>query len=269
MQYRKNNKQASFFHWRKPPVTSKTMMGLAVLVFCALFYYFFLAPYIRKWKYIHTEGEYGVFIPDGYTIYGIDISHYQKDIDWDKMVKDVEKKEYPLKFIFVKATEGENHHDELFIKNFDNARKYGFIRGAYHFYIPSITAEKQAKNFIKQVQLLPGDLPPVLDVEATGGKSKKELKREIKRWLSLIEKHYNAKPIIYASLRFKENYLSDDELDNYPLWIAHYYVDSVQYKGSWHFWQNTDMAKIPGIDPYVDLNIFHGTMEELTKLTIK
>ena len=58
--------------------------------------------------------------------------------------------------------------DDTFTQNFGQARKYGFIRGAYHYFIPKTDARKQADFFIRTVQLAKGDLPPVLDVETTG-----------------------------------------------------------------------------------------------------
>ena len=97
------------------------------------------------------------------------------------------------------ATEGGDHNDTTFQTNFANARNHGFIRGAYHFYIPGTDALKQADFFIRTVKLDSGDLPPVLDVEVTGRKEKKELQQGIKRWLDRIESHYGVKPILYTS----------------------------------------------------------------------
>ena len=50
---------------------------------------------------------------------------------------------------------------------------------------------------------------------------------------------------------------------------AHYYVDSVEYRGEWKFWQHTDVGTLPGIREKVDLNIFNGSLEELQLMTIK
>ena len=64
-------------------------------------------------------------------------------------------------------------------------------------------------------------------------------------------------------------HLSDEAFNQYPYWIAHYYVDSVRYEGKWDFWQHTDIGIVPGIEHDVDLNVFNGTLEELRSLTIK
>lgn len=168
----------------------------------------------------------------------------------------------------MKATEGGDHGDDTFARNFSEAGKHGFIRGAYHFFSPATDPLKQADFFIRTVKLAPGDLPPVLDVEVTGKKKKEELQGNIKRWLDRIEAHYGVKPILYTSYKFKTRYLSDSIFDTYPYWIAHYYVDSVKYEGKWHFWQHTDVGSVPGIEENVDLNVFNGTLEELKKMTI-
>ena len=101
-----------------------------------------------------------------------------------------------MHFVFMKATEGGDHGDTTFSANFANARNHGFIRGAYHFYIPSTDALKQADFFIRTVKLDTGDLPPVLDVEMTGRKNKTELQQGIKRWLDRVEAYYGVKPIL-------------------------------------------------------------------------
>ena len=127
---------------------------------------------------------------------------------------------------------------------------------------------KQADFFINSVKLEPGDLPPVLDIEKKG-KDIPKLQADLKHWLRRIENHYGVKPIIYASYKFKNRYLNDSVFNSYPYWIAHYYVDSVYYKGDWKFWQHTDVGTLPGIKEQVDLNVFNGGLEGLNALRIK
>ena len=83
-----------------------------------------------------------------------------------------------------------------------------------------------------------------------------------------MEDRYHVKPIIYTYYKFKEEFLSDERFDDYPYWIAHYYVKQVEYKGKWKFWQHTDVGKLPGIKGYVDLDIYNGSYYDLQKLTI-
>ena len=162
---------------------------------------------------------------------------------------------------------GGDFSDTAFVHNFNEARKNGFIRGAYHFYNPKTDALRQADFFIRSVKLEPGDLPPVLDIE-TRSDNMDKLRRDLKIWLRRIENYYKVKPILYTSYKFKTRYLNDSVFNSYPYWIAHYYVDSVEYQGEWKFWQHTDVGRLPGIDEQVDLNVFNGNMEELKSMTI-
>lgn len=260
---RKNKKEQ-----KEMPSWCKYLLGfLIVVVFSGVFYYFFIRPYAYRWKPCYGMKGYGVCMPHGYKVHGIDISHYQGKINW-KMLEQTRQGQFPIQFIFMKATEGGDYPDKRFVANFDSAKAHGFIRGAYHFYNPKTDADKQADFFINSVKLEPGDLPPVLDIEKKG-KDIGKLQADLKHWLRRIENHYGVKPIIYASYKFKNRYLNDSVFNSYPYWIAHYYVDSVQYKGDWKFWQHTDVGTLPGIKEQVDLNIFNGGIEGLNALRIK
>ena len=253
--------------WEMPEWLYYVLMGVIVVLFVAGFYWFFIRPYAYRWKPCYGLKGYGVCMPHGYKVHGIDISHYQGDIDW-KMLKQTRQGQFPVEFIFMKATEGGDFADDKFVANFDSARAHGFIRGAYHFYNPKTDAHKQADFFINSVKLEPGDLPPVLDIEKKSRDIKK-LQNDLKIWLRKVESHYGVKPIIYASYKFKTKYLNDSVFDSYPYWIAHYYVDSVKYQGEWKFWQHTDVGTLPGIDEKVDLNIFNGSSTDLKGLLLE
>ena len=252
--------------WNMPGWLQYVAMGSVAALFVIGFYYFFIRPYAYRWKPCYGTKAYGVCLPAGYPVHGFDISHHQGDINWKELQK-VQNAPFPVRFVFMKASEGGDFSDTTFIRNFDRARQYGFIRGAYHFFNPNTDAARQADFFIRSVKLEPGDLPPVLDIEKVGD-NELELRKGVKTWLRLIERHYRVKPILYASYKFKERYLNDSIFNTYPYWIAHYYVDSVRYEGEWKFWQHTDGGTLPGIREQVDLNVFNGTLDELKRMTI-
>ncbi len=216
----------------------------------------------------NRNSEYNVKLPDGYEIHGLDISHHQGNINW-KQLSESQKNPNPIRFIFMKATEGGDFLDTKFHSNFADAKQNGFICGAYHFYNPKTSPDRQAAFFIRQVTLSCGDLPPVLDIEERGNKPLSTFQSELLAWLRKIETHYKTKPIIYTSYSFKNNYLSDSIFNSYPFWIAHYYVEKVEYKNKWHFWQHSDRAFIHGIGHNVDLNVFNGTENDFQNLIIK
>ena len=239
--------------------------GIAIiLVYIWAFYYFFVSPTGFRWRALYGDAEY----PEGYEIHGIDISHYQGKIDWEQL-KNAMIEGCPVRFVIIKSTEGASRLDDHFRENFNQVRDYGFIRGVYHFWSNKSSAREQAAYFWDKVHLTEGDLPPVLDIEyKPADKSVDDFQRDVLTWLHIVEDKYHAKPIIYTYYKFKEKYLSAPVFDDYPYWIAHYYVDKVQYQGKWKFWQHTDAGKLPGIKGYVDFNIYNGSFYDLRKLCI-
>ncbi|NLI37112.1 MAG: glycoside hydrolase family 25 protein [Bacteroidales bacterium] len=240
---------------------------MIVVVFSTAFYLFFIRPYAFRWHLHLNRAPYYTQLPRGYEVCGIDISHYQGNINWGKVAKN-RYTDIPLQFVFIKATDGNDIVDESYFRNMAQARKYGFIVSAYHYYEPQIDPLQQADFFIHTVKLKKGDLPPVLDVEKSGHLVKAVFQNDVKQWLKRVESRYGVKPILYTSYKFKLDYLDDDFFNRYPYWIAHYYVSSIAYKGKWSFWQYTDVGYVPGISGDVDLNVFNGSMDEMVSLLL-
>lgn len=265
---KRTHRRSSRSFWRRLPIWGNAYarwIGGLLLggIYIYFFYTFVVHPFTLRWKGIYGEARY----PAGYSIRGIDVSHHQGRIDWEKL-RHAQMGSEPVSFVFIKATEGKTLKDRNFQDNFYQARENGLIRGAYHYYVPSVPAREQAKHFISTVRLEEGDLPPVLDIEEVGDMSPEEIRREALIWLRTVRKHYGVKPLLYTYRKFKSDYLATSEFDEYPYWIAHYYVDSLQYEGPWKFWQHTDRGRLEGIKGYVDLNIYNGSMYDLRRLTI-
>lgn len=195
------------------------------------------------------------------TLLGIDISHHQKRIDWHTVAEHND-----LQFAFVKATEGGDFRDTLFAENWEMLHQMGIRRGAYHFFRPNKRGVDQAKHFLQTVELRPGDLAPVLDLETTDRMPVAIVLREARAWLEAVEQALNVRPILYTNQNFYERHLKG-VFDNYPLWIARYSSSAPELStASWHFWQFSEKGRVTGIAPLVDLNLFRGTPEMLDRL---
>lgn len=221
---------------------------------------------LRKSKFTRYP-EFGIGIPNDYSIHGIDVSRYQNLIAWEE-VKSMQVDRIKLGFAFIKATEGIGNMDPQFKRNWRQAKNHGIVRGAYHFFIASRDGKMQAENFIKRVDLEPGDLPPVLDVEQRNGVSKARLRKEVKKWLDVVQAYYKVKPIIYTNVDFYNQNLGE-EFDDYPLWAAHYYEQEKPRIGrDWLFWQHNDGGNVNGIISKVDFNVFNGDSALFRKILV-
>jgi lysozyme len=201
---------------------------------------------------------------------GIDVSHYQPAIDWATVVR------AGFQYCFIKATEGSASVDRSFARHWEDARKAGLIRGAYHFFRPAVPVAAQASLFLRTVKLLqPGDLPPVLDLEVPQewtGILPRERTALAVGWLEAVEHQLGATPIVYLSPSFASCILGNTtELARYPVWLAHYTMAETPLVpkpwSSWTFWQHSN-GRTPGVSVPVDLNRFNGSRNDLKALTM-
>lgn len=185
---------------------------------------------------------------------GIDVSSYQKDIDWGATAKDKN-----IKFVYVKATEGATYRSRHYQYNIENARQYGIHVGAYHFFRPNVPVEKQFRNFTSVVKKEDQDLIPLIDVEVRGNNlTVKALVDSVLAFADKLEDHYGCKPMIYTGHAFYNSYLSG-KIPGYPLFIARYSKVEPRLTGgaNWVLWQFSEKGVIAGIDHAVDLCRFN------------
>jgi lysozyme len=211
---------------------------------------------------------FGIKMPTNYSIHGIDVSKFQNTIYWPS-VKKMKVDDITIKFAFIKATEGSFTSDEMFDRNWKLCRDNKIVRGGYHYFIPSRDGKQQAENFIKKVQLLPGDLPPVVDIEQDNNLPKSIIQQRLKECLHQLELHYKTKPIIYSNADFYETNLGE-AFSKYPLWVAHYQqLYEPNINRDFIFWQHNEKATISGITSKVDCNVFNGSSSDFEKLLVE
>lgn len=199
-----------------------------------------------------------------YEVHGIDVSHYQQRIDWSLVA------EQDIDFVYIKATEGLEYVDSMFLENWASCGQVEIKRGAYHFFRPSLPVAKQAQNFIQQISLQNGDLIPAIDIEVLDGLHPKDMLVNLKQFIYLIEIEYNVKPLLYTYAKFYNKYLAG-HFNDYPKWIARYHRKKPKLaNGSpWHFWQYGDRGLIEGIEGKVDFNVFYSSAAHLDSFCIR
>lgn len=200
--------------------------------------------------------------PASVTTKGIDVSKWQGSINWARV------KNAGYAYAFIRVSDGVNYPDPRFATNWANARSAGVIRGAYQFFRPSQNVAAQANLMIQRVGAYrPGDLPPVIDVEADGGLAPSVVAQRVKQWVDLVRAGTGARPIVYTGKYFWRDEVGGSTLvASSPLWIAQYTSlcpDIPAPWTQWKFWQHTDRGRVDGIVGNVDLNKFNGSLAEL------
>jgi lysozyme len=238
------------------PYTENAPQSRSFLLACVVFA--LIVFFFKHWQ----KSQYTQRL-SGFAIHGIDISHYQADINWETVARQ------DIHFAFIKATEGRDWSDPFFQQNWSAIKQVRMKRGAYHFFRPSLSAKWQAQNFISTVSLEDGDLPPVLDIEVADNVNDKAVTEGAKQWLEIVEKYYKVRPIIYTNLSCYNRFVANG-LSNYPIWIARYNEEAPQLPNNkdWHFWQYGDKGRIDGINGDVDFNVFSGKYKDLERLCI-
>lgn len=197
---------------------------------------------------------------------GIDVSHYQGQINWGAV------KAAGCAFAFAKATEGTNVTDPYFATNWSGMKAAGLARGAYHFFHASEDAAQQAAHFLATVQLQPGDLPPVIDIEVSDNVANSTIVQGVQTWLDAVEQAAGVTPLIYTAASFWNAHLNNS-FGRYPLWIAHYTAASTPAPlptgwTDWAFWQYSQSLHIDGVNGASDHDYFNGTTADLQALCV-
>lgn len=205
----------------------------------------------------------------------IDVSHWQGNIDWNKLVDHTFSDGRKIKGIIIKATEGQQYVDDKVYDNYNGARSVGLQTGLYHFCRAANTSEaKKEAEFYKSVYDACGGqagnlFPPILDIETTEAQTAEGISSVCRVWLEYIEAMCGVKPMIYTGRGFIDSYL-DTSLSKYKLWLAAYDSNYLPDRKGWTEWtilQYTQTGTVSGINGYVDLNEYNGRIDDLMGTT--
>lgn len=185
---------------------------------------------------------------------GIDVSHYQGNIDWDKVVNGT-----PISYVYLKATEGASLVDDTYERNLTEARRVGLSVGSYHFYRPNVDWKKQFDNMTSVVKTENQDLVPIIDIEHRGSVSAEDFIADLRSFIEKVTAYYGKKPLLYTYHNFYNRYLQG-EFTDYHFMIARYRSDSPTLNDGKDYimWQYTQTGSIPGIRGHVDRSKIMG-----------
>jgi lysozyme len=215
--------------------------------------------------------------PYSHTVWGPDVSSYQhpygRAINWYSV------RAQGASFAFVKVTEGGNYTNPYASSDLRGARAAGLNVAGYHFARPRLplsTATTDARRFASLIGpvMRAGYLPPVLDMESTGGLSAANATAWMRTFLSALQTATGRVPMIYSGTWFWQGYLHNPTgFSKYPLWAAQY-TSGIGPNlfgdfGYSTFWQYTDAGRVNGISGGVDVSWFHGTVARLNSLSYK
>jgi lysozyme len=196
-------------------------------------------------------------------IYGIDVSHNNGVIDWNK----VRASEPVISFVYIKATQGVGYKDPAGLTNANGAKSAGLKLGYYHFAslnnnlnIPK-DATDEASWFDTILKTLPqATLIPVLDIETN---EKRLTTQQVQLWIgsfiSRMKELGHEKIMLYSYKPFfDENLPANHPFGTLPLWLAQYRnVEEPSMPHNWlHYavWQYSAKGKVAGIHGDCDMN---------------
>lgn len=199
---------------------------------------------------------------------GFDISVFVSCVDWSTAIAST-----GARFAFLECARGMEIGPKF--SDLWKARPASIKCGPYQRLFSAASGEDQAQAFMHALStagLLNTDIPPVLDVEADpDGRTATpdDYVALLSDWITVIQQQLGRQPIMYTNPSFWDYLGSPAQFGCLPLWIAHYKVAVPKVPGPWTtyaFWQYEQTANITGVDKAVDLDVFNGDEDALSRL---
>ncbi len=215
------------------------------------------------WWYYNSNGAYVASTYADGKVKGIDVSYYQKDIDWNAVKSD--GIDFAILRVSASYYSDTYHHftDKRFNEYATNANAAGMPVGAYIY-----SKARSVDNAISDAEYVINELkghiisyPVAIDLE---DKSQTDLSKET---LGAIAKAFcdeirkaGYTPMVYCNENWYKNYIDVSQIAGEEKWIARYnsHYDTNIPRG---IWQCSSTTRINGIKGNVDLDFasnFYG-----------
>lgn len=197
----------------------------------------------------------------GPSTLGIDVSSHQGDIDWQQVA------ETGIEFVMIRVGNrgykyGQITADEYAQINYSGAKAAGLKIGVYFFSqaVDPTEALEEAAFVLEQIEGWELELPVVYDWEyvnseaRTGAMDAQTVTGCTLAFCQAVEAAgYEA--MVYFNSHQADEHLILSQIVEYPFWLA-MYTDRMTYPYKVRMWQYTDRGTVPGIEGYVDLNLW-------------
>ena len=210
------------------------------------------------------EGRY-LKLRDGVSVTGIDVSHWQKLVDWEQV------KESGVDFAMIRLgyrgyEQGGLNLDSYATANLDGAIAAGLDVGVY-FFSQAITpeeAEEEAYFVLEQLEPYKDSItmPVVFDWEHVSNANARTANMRdpdmltdcTLAFLQTIEAA-GYRTMVYFNRTQSWKYLNLEELKDYEFWLAAY-TQRMDFPYKIQMWQYTNAGKVPGVVGDCDINIY-------------
>lgn len=186
---------------------------------------------------------------------GLDVSHHQGKIDWEKVSKS------DVDFVIIRCGYGNNltnQDDKYFAQNVAGCEKYNIPYGIYIYsYALNVSdAKSEAKHVLRLIKSTGAKptYPIYIDYEdsSQNGLTPKQLGNFATAFFNkTIAAGYKAG--VYANLNWWTNKLTDSRFNQWTKWVAQY-NSACSYTKPYQIWQSTSTGKVSGVNGNADLN---------------
>lgn len=219
--------------------------------------------YLGAWWYHKPSGAWVQSNYANGTLVGIDVSYYQKDIDWTTV------KNSGINYAMLRVSRSyysdSYHHltDKRFNEYASNANKAGMPIGAYIYSQARNVSDavSDARYVVSELKGYTISYPVAIDLEDSSQTdlSKAQLGAIAKAFCDEIRR-YGYTPMVYCNENWYKNYIDVSQIAGEELWIARYnsHYDTNIKRG---IWQCSSTTRIPGISGNVDLDFAYKNYE--------
>lgn len=187
------------------------------------------------------------------AIKGIDISTYQRNVDFKKL------KAAGVNFVILRAGYGNalaypNQYDDMFESHYKNAKAAGLNVGAYwYLYATTVSgAQQEAKSFLKALKGKKFEYPVYIDLEERSqfNTGRTNCSNMVRAFCDILENagYWSG---LYISRSPLQNYITPEVANRYSLWVAEY-ANKCNYNGQVDIWQYTSSARYNGFNGNLD-----------------